>query len=63
LAKDVGEIVKGLVPLTWEAFDDFVLGAVTLSRLEVEAIRAGRRDVPGKGESAEFLEKIKRFGW
>lgn len=63
LAKDIGEIVKGLVPLTWEAFDDFVLGAVTLSRLEVEAIRAGRPDVPGKGESAEFMEKMKLIGW
>jgi thymidylate synthase (FAD) len=33
------EIVKPLFPITWEAFEDYVLEAVTLSRIEVEVIK------------------------
>jgi thymidylate synthase (FAD) len=34
------EIVAKLFPLCWEAFEDYTLGAMTLSRLEIEIIRA-----------------------
>lgn len=61
LALQVATAVKLIVPVTWEAFEDFVLGAVTLSRLEVEALRLGL-DTLGpaatKGESNEFKEKV-----
>lgn len=33
------EIVRPLFPLVWEAFEDYRLGAVTLSRLDVEMLR------------------------
>lgn len=39
----IGEqIVKPLFPLTWEAFEDFRLGAMSLSRLEIEMIQSGK---------------------
>ena len=59
LAFKIYELIKPIVPVTCEAFDDFVLGSVTLSRLEVEALRSGAKTVPGKGENAEFQEKIR----
>ena len=58
----VAEHVKSVVPVTWEAFEDFELGSVTLSRLEVDAVREGRNDLgpsATKREQAEFKEKIK----
>ena len=58
LAKKVYELIKPIVPVTCEAFEDFRLGAVTLSRLEVEAIREGRASIPGKGENSEFRNKL-----
>lgn len=38
-AEAIAEIVKVWLPLTWEAFEDYRLGAVTFSRAEVEALR------------------------
>ena len=61
LAKQVYECIKPIVPVTCEAFEDFRLGSVTLSRLEVEALRSGTRSIPGKGENTEFQEKISRL--
>ena len=61
LAEQVATHVKAAVPVTWEAFEDFVLGALTLSRLEVEALRTGAHMLgPGatKREENEFKEKI-----
>lgn len=61
LAEQVAKFVRAKVPLTWEAFEDFELGSLTLSRLEVEALREGRLDLgPGatKREQAEFKEKL-----
>ena len=63
LAVKVYELIKPIVPVTCEAFEDFVLGSVTLSRLEIEALRGNSlvrapRAIPGKGENAEFEEKI-----
>ena len=55
-AETIGrEIVRPLVPLAWEAFEDYRLGAISLSRLEQEA--AARLAARGRlpvGE-AEFL--------
>lgn len=63
LANKVYELIKPIVPVTCEAFEDFVLGSVTLSRVEIEALRGNAlvhapRVIPGKGENAEFEEKI-----
>jgi thymidylate synthase (FAD) len=51
-------LIKPLCPMTCEAFEDFRLGSITLSRLEVDAIRNGNHEIPGKGECNEFKEKI-----
>ena len=64
LARLVAEHVKATVPVTWEAFEDFVLGSVSLSRLEVEALRTGAQVLgPGatRGEENEFKEKMARL--
>ena len=58
LAKQVYELIRPIVPVTCEAFEDFRLGSVTLTRLEVEALQKGERVIPGKGENSEFQEKI-----
>ena len=59
LAVKVYDLIKPIVPVTCEAFEDFVLGSVTLTRIEIEALRGNApRPIPGKGESAEFEEKM-----
>lgn len=59
LADQVYELIKPIVPITCEAFEDFVLGSMTLSRVEIEAIRNNQDTIPGKGENQEFHNKIK----
>ena len=61
-AQAITSIVKNLFPLTWEAFVDYRLESLTLSRPEVEAI-AGR-SVEGMGvrEGKELREKCVRLG-
>jgi hypothetical protein len=44
--------------MTCEAFEDFRLGSVTLSRAEVEAIKNVKYEIPGRGENQEFKEKL-----
>jgi thymidylate synthase (FAD) len=63
VATQVYDAIKPIVPVTCEAFEDFRVGSVTLSRLEVLAIQAGARSIPGKGENAEFQEKLKLLGF
>jgi thymidylate synthase (FAD) len=58
LAKLTFELIKPIVPLAAEAFMDFRVGKVVLSRIEIEAIRAGLKEIPGKGENQEFQEKL-----
>lgn len=69
LAKQVYELIKLLCPMTCEAFEDFRLGAVTFSRVEINALRdiikdpasASWRIIPGKGENNEFKEKLNKL--
>lgn len=61
IARQVYDIIKPLCPMTCEAFEDFRLGSVTLSRLEIEAIRNKNSDIPGKGECSEFKEKLNKL--
>lgn len=58
LACAMYDIIKPIVPVTCEAFEDFVLNSVTLSRLEVEALRDGKKEIDGKGENTEYQEKL-----
>jgi thymidylate synthase (FAD) len=58
LAKQVYDLIKPIVPVTCEAFEDFRIGAMTLSRLEVDAIKNGKTSIPGQGENQEFQDKL-----
>ncbi len=58
-AKTIGEeIVKPLFPLTWEAFEDYRLGAIRLSRLEIRALQAILADAVPSKPWPEFLQGI-----
>jgi thymidylate synthase (FAD) len=58
LARQTYELIKPVCPVTCEAFEDFRVGSMTLSRLEVDAIKNGNSSIPGKGENQEFREKL-----
>lgn len=47
-------LIRGIVPIAAEAFLDYRYGAVTLSRLEVDALRTGR---PLAGDNAREAEE------
>ena len=61
LAKQTYDLIKPIVPMTCEAFEDFRVGSMTLSRLEVDAIKNGNSSIPGQGENKEFQEKLDRL--
>lgn len=54
------EIVKRWVPLTWEAFEDYRLGGMALSRIEAELLALlARNDMEGVRKRAEDLQWIR----
>lgn len=56
-------LIRDIVPIAAEAFLDYRLGAVTLSRLEVEALRTGRPlDSDNARERDEWAAKRGRLG-
>lgn len=57
-------LLEPIVPLTMEAFRDYELDSMRLTRLEIEAIRAGATSIAGdnKREQAEFADKRNRLG-
>lgn len=58
-AKTIGEkIVKPLLPLTWEAFEDYRLHAMYLTRLEVQALHKILEDVVPTKPWPELLQHI-----
>lgn len=63
-AKVMFDMIKPIVPMTIEAFEDYQLGAVTLTRLEVEAFRSGSRSIASdnKREQEEWAEKRLKLG-
>ena len=66
----IGDVVQRWVPLAWEAFVDFRLEAMTLSRAEGEAVRAMLRGEPvdlaalglSKREQEELRAKLGEAG-
>ncbi|HWE02859.1 MAG TPA: FAD-dependent thymidylate synthase [Tepidisphaeraceae bacterium] len=57
------ELIRPIVPIAAEAFMDYNLGGMHLTRLEIEAIRAGQPiDAQNKRETAEWEEKKKKLG-
>jgi thymidylate synthase (FAD) len=56
-------LIRPIVPVAAEAFVDYRLEAMQLSRLEIEAMRLGKPiDTTNKREAAEWEEKRKRLG-
>ena len=62
LACAVFEYVKQLCPISSQAFLDYRMGSISLSRLEIEAIQSGKNTIQNKRENTEFQEKCKRLG-
>lgn len=70
-AKSIGDnIVKPLFPLVWEAFDDYRLNGMHMSRIDIKALRnyltLGNRElavefIENKRERAEALNKLERI--
>lgn len=56
-------LIKPIVPITAEAFEDYRLGGVTLSRLELDALRSNQPlATENKREQAEWETKRKKMG-
>eukprot|EP01112_Ceratiomyxa_fruticulosa_P020552 TRINITY_DN7030_c0_g1_i2.p1 TRINITY_DN7030_c0_g1~~TRINITY_DN7030_c0_g1_i2.p1 ORF type:complete len:323 (-),score=63.28 TRINITY_DN7030_c0_g1_i2:133-1101(-) len=56
-------LIKPIVPIAAEAFLDYSFGAITLTRLEIEAIRNGTSlQTSNKREQQEWEEKAKILG-
>jgi len=56
-------LIRPIVPVAAEAFFDYNFGGLHLTRLEVEAIRAGKAlGTENKRENAEWEEKRKKLG-
>ena len=55
------KIVKELFPITWEAFEDYRLGAMTLSKLDVNYLQlAAQGDTAAQREFLSSLDKRER---
>ncbi len=57
------ELLKPIVPISCEAFEDYRVGSMHLTRLEIDAIKNGAPlATTNKREIAEFEEKCQRLG-
>jgi len=71
IARQIWDLIRPIVPVTCEAFEDFRMGSITLSRLEIEVLRdiikdpmsASWRSIAGRGENDEFKQKLKKLGF
>ena len=67
-AEAVAEIVKQYWPLTWKAFVDYRMEAVTLTRLDIEALKLYMSEneweqvFTNKRERQEFINKADKLG-
>ncbi len=62
-AKAMYALIKPIVPIAAEAFEDYNFGGLHLTRLEIEAIKSGQPLAgDNKRESAEWEEKKKKLG-
>jgi thymidylate synthase (FAD) len=56
-------LIKPIVPIAAEAFEDYQLGGVNLSRLEIEALKSGQAlNTTNKREQAEWDSKKRDLG-
>lgn len=57
------QMIRPIVPVTCQAFTDYRMESVTLTRLEVEAMRSGQPlDSQNKRENAEWQAKREKLG-
>ncbi|TVQ59051.1 MAG: FAD-dependent thymidylate synthase [Phycisphaerales bacterium] len=58
------DLIEPIVPVTVEAFKDFEMESMRLTRLEIEALKAGKAELAtdNKREQSEWDEKRKRLG-
>jgi len=62
-AQAMYELLKPIVPIAAEAFEDYRLEAMHLTRLEIEAVRSGKPlATDNKREIAEWEAKRARLG-
>lgn len=63
-ARAILRLIEPIAPITVEAFRDYRMGAVTLTRLEAEAVREGRAELAcdNAREQREWAEKRKTLG-
>lgn len=56
------EMLKPIFPYTMKAFEDYTLNTVTLSKLEIEALKSGNdSNIKNKREREEFNNKLKKI--
>ena len=57
------DLIRGIAPVTCEAFEDYRMESMQLSRLEIEAIRTGKPlSSENRRENAEWEAKRKQLG-
>ena len=63
-ARAMWKLLEPIVPVTMEAFTDYELQSMSLTRLEIEAIRAGAAEIASqnKREQSEWQAKRARLG-
>lgn len=63
-AKAMLALIEPIVPMTVEAFRDYEMESLRLTRLEIEALRAGKAelDTTNKREQAEWAAKREKLG-
>jgi len=63
-AQAIVEFVKEKFPITYQAFDDYIMNSVTFSKIEMEIIKEHLKDIKvttnklTKREKEELYEKI-----
>ncbi|NOT72429.1 MAG: FAD-dependent thymidylate synthase [Hyphomicrobium sp.] len=62
-ANHLAEIVKAWVPVAWEAFEDYRLGAHTFSRQEMEILRALVESAPGYTGTVDARSQLTEREW
>lgn len=71
-AEAMAEIVKGIVPIAWEAYEDYMLNSISLSKGEMTVIAKmlGAKEIApekcleyglSKREADEFMEKLNKI--
>ena len=61
------DLIKPLIPAVAEAYEDYILGSVTLSKLDLVKIKQNLLDgkhepYPSQSEEQEFSEKLRVLG-